>query len=150
MHLLTPLRMALLDSLTLDYSSLQASSDNGRINIVICLSQLAQRMMTMPPTPAMSASSPLLLPTSATTILSLSHADTRGSAASMRSYTANTVNTASSETLPDKDFQVSPPMEAVNLPRPAEPVSSLARNKSTNFSLRHATRVLASSKSAEP
>ncbi|OJD25632.1 hypothetical protein ACJ73_03004 [Blastomyces percursus] len=42
--LLVGLQRALMDNLDLDYSSLQASSDNSRVYSIICLSQLGQRL----------------------------------------------------------------------------------------------------------
>ncbi|EQL30528.1 hypothetical protein BDFG_06928 [Blastomyces dermatitidis ATCC 26199] len=42
--LLVGLQRALMDNLDLDYSSLQASSDSSRVDSIICLSQLGQRL----------------------------------------------------------------------------------------------------------
>ncbi|OJD11934.1 hypothetical protein AJ78_07395 [Emergomyces pasteurianus Ep9510] len=42
--LLVGLQRALMDNLDLDYSGLQASADSSRVNSIVCLSQLSQRL----------------------------------------------------------------------------------------------------------
>ncbi|KLJ08811.1 hypothetical protein EMPG_15750 [Blastomyces silverae] len=56
--LLVGLQRALMDDLDLDYSSLQASSDSSRVDSIICLSRLGQRLAPSVPTSGMSIPSP--------------------------------------------------------------------------------------------
>ncbi|KKZ64980.1 hypothetical protein EMCG_09125 [[Emmonsia] crescens] len=56
--LLVGLQRALMDNLDLDCDSLQASSDNSRVNSIVCLSQLGQRLGPSVPMSKVSILSP--------------------------------------------------------------------------------------------
>ncbi|KAK2802902.1 hypothetical protein FQN51_004165 [Onygenales sp. PD_10] len=56
--LLAGLQRALMDNLDLDYSALQASSDDSRVSSIVCLSQLGQRLRPSIAKPKVSIPSP--------------------------------------------------------------------------------------------
>ncbi|KGM92609.1 uncharacterized protein PADG_11058 [Paracoccidioides brasiliensis Pb18] len=133
--LLVGLKRALMGNLDLDFVTLQASSDNGRISSIICLSQLGKRLGPSISNPNLS----IISTPEHGTVETPSHDDLSNPEPSQSSVAQNIFSgdtrshTASSRSPTTESENISTPSDITSPMTPEGSVSSFAHRRSLHF-----------------